>query len=53
MRDLEMGMEEFGGKYMYRAIINFLRMHYPEILEIWQTKVRDAIEWQSPTRMED
>ena len=47
MRDSEMGLDEFGGKHMYRAIINFLRSHYPEILDIWQTKVRNAIEWQS------
>lgn len=48
-----MGMDEFGGKHMYRAIISFLRRYHPEILEIWQGKVRHAVEWAEPSRLED
>tara|TARA_R110000824_G_scaffold35901_17_gene112009 strand:- start:3 stop:164 length:162 start_codon:yes stop_codon:yes gene_type:complete len=53
MRDHEMGMREFGGKHMYRAVINFLRRYYPEILQQWQIKVRDSVEYMEPSRLED
>jgi len=53
MRDTEMGIDNFGGSYMYRALIAFLRMSYPEILIQWQDKVSDAVEYMEPARMED
>ena len=53
MRDTEYGLPEFGGKYMYRALISFLRAKYPEILTQWNDKVRYAVEYAEPSRLEE
>ena len=53
LREEEMGIGNFGGEHMYKAIINFLRRYYPEILTQWEHKVRDAVEYCEPSRLED
>jgi len=52
MRETEMGMPEFGGKYMYRATMHFLRTKYPEIYYEWNDKVAYAVEWMEPSRLD-
>lgn len=53
MRDNEMGQPEFGGSYMYRATMHFLRTKYPEIYYEWNDKVAYAVEWMEPSRLEE
>jgi|TARA_R100001530_G_scaffold54240_1_gene40031 hypothetical protein len=53
MRDREMGLDEFGGKHMYLSVITWLRSQYPELLQQWEHKVRDAVEWADTTKLED
>ena len=53
MRETEQGVDNFGGKYMYRALMHFLRVKYPEILPQWEERVRYAVEWMEPSKLEE
>ena len=53
MRDRELGVDEFGGKHMHLSVIAWMRANYPEILQQWQHKVRDAVEWADTKMLEE
>ena len=52
MRDDEYGLHEFGGEYMYKALIHWLRCNHPETLQNWEVGVNMAIEYMEPKRLE-